>query len=110
MPITIINPCIKINTLNFSAGEVHIQLERLPKQQPKSIYLRAEIFTSNDLMALLLTHNALLNHYQKPLNLHLEIPYFPYARQDRVCAVGQAFSLEIIAKLINDLTPASLTV
>jgi ribose-phosphate pyrophosphokinase len=110
MPITLTNPCIKVNTFNFSAGEVHIQLEQLPKQQPKSIYLRAEIFNSDDLIALLLTHNALINHYQKPLNLHLEIPYFPYARQDRVCAVSQAFSLEVIAKLINDLTPTSLTV
>lgn len=110
MTISMKNPYIEINTFNFSAGEVHIQLEQLPKQQPKQLYLRAEIFSSDDLIALLLTHNALLNHYKKSLNLHLEIPYFPYARQDRICASGQSFSLEVMAKLINDLSPKSLTV
>ncbi|MCP5961102.1 hypothetical protein NL379_28225, partial [Klebsiella pneumoniae] len=35
------------------------------------------------------------------LIVDLEIPYFPYARQDRICAVGQAFSLDVMTKLLN---------
>jgi ribose-phosphate pyrophosphokinase len=30
----------------------------------------------------------------------LELAYLPYARQDRVCAVGQAFSLQLIASIL----------
>lgn len=31
----------------------------------------------------------------------MELPYIPYARQDRVCAPGDSFSLKLFANLIN---------
>ena len=110
MTISITAPKIKIKQLIFSAGEVHIQLENIPKLMPKHIDIRADIHSSNDLMALLLVHNSLSNHYGSGLIIHLTIPYFPYARQDRVCSEGQAFSLQVIAKMVNDLTLHSITV
>lgn len=110
MTIEIKQSSIKINTVLFSGGEVHVQLDDLPEQAPQSLNIRANIQSSDDLMALLLTHNALLKQYSPSLNINLEIPYFPYARQDRVCAKGQAFSLEVMAKLVNDLNCNQITV
>lgn len=35
------------------------------------------------------------------INSYLMVPYLPYSRQDRVCSVGEAFSLKVIGNLIN---------
>jgi len=109
MSTVVNNSDINVNTSTFSAGEVHVQLEGLSKQQPESLQLKACIRSSDDLMELMLVHNALINHYGQQLVIDLEIPYFPYARQDRVCAVGQAFSLQVIATMLNSLKVNSLT-
>lgn len=110
MSILIKNLDIKVNLLTFSGGELHVQLEGLVEQTPEKVEIRADIHSSDDLMALLLAHNALQNYYGEDLLINLEVPYFPYARQDRVCAKGQAFSLQVIAKMIKDLKLNSLTV
>ena len=43
--------------------------------------------SSHDVMDYLLLENILLT---QGLTIDLEVPYFPYARQDRICAVGHA--------------------
>jgi ribose-phosphate pyrophosphokinase len=50
-------------------------------------------------MDMLLTENA-LRHANPKCAFNLVIPYLPYSRQDRVCADGQAFSLEVMAQLL----------
>lgn len=92
---------IFFEVLGFSGGERHIQLNNLPKEPPGILTIRAYIRSSNDLMDLLLIDNALKNHYTQPVGIRLELPYLPYARQDRVCAEGQAFSLELMADLLK---------
>lgn len=110
MTVRIIQPEIVVNLIRFSGGELHVQLENLPDAMPKVFEIRADIQSSDDLITLLLVHNALQNHYKKSCLINLEIPYFPYARQDRVCAKGQAFSLQVISKMVNDLKVNLLTV
>ena len=105
---TTLNEAIKYEAKSFSGGERHIQLLNLPASLPKLLKAKAIINSSNDLMDLLLINNALSNHYGETVLLNLEIPYMPYARQDRVCAQGQAFSLELIAQLISTLKINSL--
>ena len=40
--------------------------------------------------------------FKLPVTLFdLIIPYFPYARQDRVCDGGESFTLKIFANIIN---------
>lgn len=56
--------------------------------------------SSDDVMALLLTTDALRRHYPHS-ELGLCIPYVPYARQDRVCNEGEALSMTVFAKLLN---------
>lgn len=110
MSLLITFPNISVKLLAFSGGEIHVQLENLPEVMPNKVDIRADIHSSDDLMALLLVVNALRNNYQNLVLINLEIPYFPYARQDRVCSVGQAFSLEVVAKIVTDLNVNSITV
>jgi len=37
----------------------------------------------------------------KPTEVHLYMPYLPYARQDRRCEHGEAFSLKVFCNIIN---------
>ncbi|PCJ60256.1 MAG: ribose-phosphate pyrophosphokinase [Planctomycetota bacterium] len=108
--IQIQNKSIEIKLLGFSGGERHIQLSGLPEELNAPLDVKTDLLTSDAIIDLLLLDNALSNHYHKKILMNLEVPYFPYARQDRVCAEGQAYSLEVIANLLNSLDLNSLTV
>ena len=95
------NSQIQVRFMGFSGGERHIQLTQLPPKTPLELALRVDLLKSDDIMDLLLLDNALTAHYQQQIPLNLEIPYLPYARQDRVCAQGQAFSLQVMTQLLN---------
>ena len=92
---------IKHSVLGFSGGERHVQLEGMSSAQLKEVSIHANLQCSDDIMDLLLVENALRNKYGIGLKLNLELPYLPYARQDRVCAPGQAFSLEVFANMLR---------
>lgn len=63
---------------------------------------------NDDIMALAFTVDALKHQY--PLaTLHLDMPYVPYARQDRVCSPGEAHQLKVTAKMINGMGFATVT-
>lgn len=85
--------------MGFAGGERHVQLTGLPNEALRSVVIRAQILDSNTLMDLLLLEDALLRH-MPDLAIDLELPYLPYARQDRVCAAGQAFSMDVMARLL----------
>jgi ribose-phosphate pyrophosphokinase len=87
-------------TFQFSAGETQVRLSPLPTGVRK-IRVRADIESSQTLVELLLTLDAINNlEYQGPVGLTL--PYLPYSRQDRACAPGEAFALSV---LVNCLVP-----
>lgn len=92
---------IKHSVLGFSGGERHVQIEGMSSAQVEEISIHARVHCSDDIMDLLLAENALRNKYGIGLKLNLELPYLPYARQDRVCAPGQAFSLEVFANMLR---------
>lgn len=95
---------IKHSVLGFSGGERHIQLENISAaevERVEEVTIVARVACSDDLMDLLLAENALRNQYGNNLKLNLELPYLPYARQDRVCAEGQAFSLDVFANVLT---------
>ncbi|MDH0030873.1 MULTISPECIES: ribose-phosphate diphosphokinase [unclassified Acinetobacter] len=96
------NVNVPIEFLQFSGGERHIQLNpSLLNPSENSVQIKASISNSTDVMDYLLLENVLL---QQGIQLAVEIPYFPYARQDRICAQGQAFSLNLMTKLLNSNT------
>lgn len=87
--------------MQFPGGELQIRIpEDHRMNSPFSEMLSARLTSSNAIMELLLTLDALkhMNHHV----MSVFIPYFPYARQDRVCSSGEAFSLRVIASLLQN--------
>jgi ribose-phosphate pyrophosphokinase len=97
-PINI--PSIKFTAFTFPGGERHIRLNPLINYGPiKEVTITCRPRNMGDIMDILLVSDAL--HQLGVSSRILYIPYFPYARQDRVCAKGDPFSLSIMADLIN---------
>lgn len=82
----------------FSGGELHPNIAHFPARC-HDIRLVCRLSSSDDVMEMLLLHEALSARYPKA-NKNVFIPYMPYARQDRRCAEGDAFSLPLFAKTI----------
>ncbi|MNF53273.1 Ribose-phosphate pyrophosphokinase 2 [compost metagenome] len=93
--------CVRspIKQMVFPGGEVLVQLPQ-PVDHAERIYVNASLRGSDDVMALLLTVDAIRR--QNPYaDLILHLPYVPYARQDRVCNEGESLSIAVMAQLIN---------
>lgn len=91
----------KVST--FPGGEEYLSLPKTLPRSPVQIKVFADIRSSKEVMQLLLLTDALHRVSDPRAYFSLVIPYLPYARQDRVCAKGESFSLKVFAKLINDL-------
>lgn len=103
MPVTLFDKTRKaldVSFVQFSGGERHVQLG--PQNATKTFIIRADLRNSNDIFDLVLTADA-LNQKFPECELFIEIPYLPYARQDRVCAPGQAFSLKVLTRILNQI-------
>ena len=94
------NKELPVSFLGFSGGERHVQLGEFARVE--NFVIRANLQKADDVFDLLLLADALNAAFTAP-RLNIEIPYLPYARQDRVCAPGQAFSLNVMAGLIEQI-------
>lgn len=89
----------------FPGGEVHpcpaTDMEHLSRE---STVVRARLTNSDQVMALLMLCDALRRDGELTgCKTILQIPYFPYARQDRVANDGESLSVAVMARLINGL-------
>lgn len=93
---------IPVERMKFSGGEIQVRLGTRPYcyQDATTIGITAKLQSSDDVMELLLVTDALRRKYPT-MQLWLTMPYLPYARQDRVCAQGEALSLKVFCDLIN---------
>lgn len=91
---------LDVSFLGFSGGERHVQLGAF--DDVKDYVIRAYLRSSDDVFDLLLLGSALNEKFENP-RLYIDIPYLPYARQDRVCAPGQAFSLKVLSGLLAQI-------
>lgn len=80
----------------FPAGEIRINVEA---EDCNTIEVKFE--GSDDILALLMICDAIRQQGKEPDGLIMR--YVGYGRQDRVCNAGEAFSLEVMAKIINSL-------
>jgi ribose-phosphate pyrophosphokinase len=89
----------------FPGGEEFVQLPKGLPLEAARIEVLADLRSSNEVMQLLMLTDALREHYRfdKDVEYVLNLSYLPYARQDRICAKGEAFSLRVMANLINSL-------
>lgn len=84
----------------FPAGEVGIQTVQPPKYGD-FVRIKAILKSSDDVMALLMLNDAIRRQVGSRAIVILDMPYIPYARQDRVCNEGEALSIAVFAQLIN---------
>lgn len=107
-----ISYCTDVNTdvefqvrqFTFPGGEVGIDINNLSEadtSKVKKVMVTAQLQNSDDVMALLLTVDALKRAHPWVEKIALFMPYVPYARQDRVCNQGEALSIAVFADLIN---------
>ena len=96
-----------VESLIFNGGECHVCVYAPNVYYITEVY--AELDNSDDIMTLLLTVDAVRRIYPTA-SIRLTIPYFPYARQDRVCNPGEALSIKVMADLINSLRCDSVTI
>ncbi len=89
----------------FPGGEVGVDINKLSQlngMDVQRVCVDARIQNSDDVMALVMTTNALRQEF--PLaKFMLDMPYVPYARQDRVCNRGEALSIQAFADIVNML-------
>ncbi len=74
-----------------------------------SVRINAWLRTADAVMQLLLLTDA-VRRVMPNVPLHLNMPYVPYARQDRVCNPGEALSARVFCDLINAQAYASVTI
>ncbi|PWQ98548.1 ribose-phosphate diphosphokinase [Leucothrix arctica] len=103
------NDNIDISVISFSGGERHVQLGNIDSLAATSLNVTARINSATGIMDLLLVVNALRHRFGTEVAIDVTIPYLPYARQDRVCAAGQAFSLEVFAAVLATMPVRSIT-
>ncbi|QYW06672.1 putative ribose-phosphate pyrophosphokinase [Pseudomonas phage UAVern] len=94
----------------FPGGEVGINVNVLDVDYTKlEARVHARVKNSDNLMGVFMATDALRRVYPNA-QIHLHLPYIPYARQDRVCNAGEALSIGVVARLINAQNYASVSV
>lgn len=88
-------------TIKFPGGELHTVLpDSAGMRDEANVTFYARIQSPDDLIELMLAVDIV--HRLLPVaNLHLVLPYFPYARQDRCTEVGGAFSLKELVSIVE---------
>lgn len=87
-----------IKNFKFPGGEIQAEMDINIHSNVRLVH---RIQSSDDFLALMLG-TEIINRLN-PIKKTLVLPYFPYARQDRVTQNNVAFSLKVAAKLIDDL-------
>lgn len=100
-----------IECFAFPGGERHARLPASVAESDDRIWtLTAHLYSTDGVMDLLLTTDALLRATKHGAEVHLVMPYVPYARQDRVALPGEPLSAAVFCRLVNSLGFASVTI
>ena len=101
------NTKVQVRQFTFPGGEIGVDInfsgDFHSENLVKKIWVDARLQNANDVMALVMTVDALKRAYPMVQYMGLYMPYVPYARQDRVCNPGESLSIAAFAKLINSL-------
>lgn len=97
----------EIASFNFPGGESQVSVS--PEVITETTLVEGRLNNADDIMRLLLTIDA-IRRILPTVMVELTIPYFPYARQDRVCNEGEALSVRVMADLINNLHCHQVTI
>jgi len=92
----------------FGGGEQHIKLNQQDVADSYSATIWLHYGQDSEIWKLALIVDALR---RSNINiLHLNIPYFPAARQDRVCVAGEPLTVKVFADFINAMNFSKVTI
>ena len=99
-----INGCeYTATTSTFPGGEEFVKIPNNLPQTSAVITVDANLRSSKAVLQLIMLTDALRRYADHGTHFTLNLTYLPYARQDRVCAKGESFSLKVFSNLINSL-------
>ena len=98
---------IKFEHFTFTGGEPHIKI-KAPVTTDDEVTITTRIRQFNDVGLVLLAVDALRR--MGVAKIHLLLPYFPAARQDRVAVTGEALTVKIYADVLNSVGFDSVTI
>jgi ribose-phosphate pyrophosphokinase len=92
---------LKHKSFNFLGGEPHFQITTpdIADLQGKKLIISQRVLSVSDLFTVILAVDAARRMNFNSIKLIL--PYFPAARQDRVCNEGEPLTLKIFTDVIN---------
>lgn len=93
-------PVVNLNSFTFNGGEESVRLGFPYRRGEEHFTITAALTTSAEIMQLALITDAIRRKCDKP-NITLNMPYIPYARQDRVCNPGEALGIRVFCDMIN---------
>lgn len=100
---------IEFTVSTFPGGEVHVRInDEAFEHTPALIRITAHLRSVTDQMALFMLTDALRRACKAPI--HLDMPYVPYARQDRVCNGGEALAAKVFCQMVNAQGYESVTI
>lgn len=95
------NKFIDFKSWTFPGGERNVKiLEPTDIDRYKSFTIHCIFEGSEDIIDIMLLVNAVRN-INRATHLRLCIPYFPFARQDRVMTAGEPLALQVMVNLIK---------
>ena len=90
---------VEFKSWTFPGGERNVQVDDNYLYLKMDVTIFCSFRGSDDIIDLMLLVNAIRN--VRDQDIHLVIPYFPAARQDRVMNGGECFAAQVYAQLIN---------
>ena len=99
-----------LQSFTFSGGEEHIRFDPIDLSDVAVFEIQERLTNSSEIIRLMMMVDALKRLSNGNIPIELVIPYFPYARQDRVCVEGEALSAAVMAGIINNLGFSKITI
>jgi len=97
-PMPLMGSNLEAKQLDFKGGEPHIQI--IGQYDGNDELIITQRYTNiKDLVMVILANDAARRMGFK--NIELVMPYFPAARQDRVCNAGEPLTIKVFADMIN---------
>lgn len=96
---------IKYNIIQFPDGEPHIVLDNIDRKDEVDVLCR--VTNPKDLFILMQVGDILNRH---GVRFNLNISYLMSMRMDRVISFNEAFSLNVVANIINSMNPYTVKI
>lgn len=106
-PINGVTFNLEYKKFDFKGGEPHFQITS-KVDYIGSLFITQRYNKIGDLFDIILANDAVRRMGFK--DIHLILPYFPAARQDRVCNDGEPLTVKVFADMINSCGFASVTI